>query len=230
MTQISKWSLVSLVLGALVLLGGCTDQLKKEKAALELENQQLRGELDGMKGKLTEKRSQTAALQSEMDKKDARIAQLQAAKKAAAKKAAAPPKKAAPSNHFGPGYDVAVGQRGVVVNLSSKILFASGKAMLKKEAKSQLAHIANVIQTRYPGRKISVEGHTDSDPIRKSKWKDNLELSMARASAVAQDLIRRGIAPNRIQTMGFGATRPKASNATSAGKARNRRVEIVILK
>ncbi|MHC4074708.1 MAG: OmpA family protein [Planctomycetota bacterium] len=62
----------------------------------------------------------------------------------------------------------------------------------------------------------------------KDKWKDNLELSAQRAITVARYLIQRGIPENEIRAVGCGESRPVASNASSAGKARNRRVEIVV--
>jgi chemotaxis protein MotB len=71
-------------------------------------------------------------------------------------------------------------------------------------------------------------GHTDSDPIRKSKWKDNWELSAQRALSVVRYLIAKGIDKEKIRAVGCGATKPVASNSTRSGKARNRRVEIVV--
>jgi len=85
-----------------------------------------------------------------------------------------------------------------------------------------------VLRSKYSGRHIDVVGHTDTDPIKKSPWKDNWELSAERALTVIRYLIQRGIPENQIRASGCGEARPIASNATAAGKARNRRVEIVV--
>jgi flagellar motor protein MotB len=114
------------------------------------------------------------------------------------------------------------------VTLANTILFQSGKATLKNATSAELDHILSVLKDKYPGREIDVVGHTDTDPIKKSPWKDNWELSVQRALSVARYLIDHGIAENLVQASGCGPARPVASNATAAGKAKNRRVEIVV--
>ena len=84
------------------------------------------------------------------------------------------------------------------------------------------------MKSKYAGRLIDVVGHTDSDPIKKSKWKDNWELSAQRALAVTRYLVDKGIPAGSVRASGCGSARPVASNASSRGKARNRRVEIVV--
>jgi len=93
-----------------------------------------------------------------------------------------------------------------------------------------LNHIYGVIQERYAGREIDVVGHTASDPIRKTKnlWQDNWELSAERALTVLRYLVNQGVPPKQIRAVACGESRPVASNATPAGKAKNRRVEIVV--
>ena len=107
-------------------------------------------------------------------------------------------------------------------------MFDSGKAALKGSTNKELDHIYSVLKAKYPGRHIEVAGHTDSDPIKKSSWKDNLELSSQRAMAVARYLMQKGVAENKISATGYGEGRPIASNSTAAGKQKNRRVEIVV--
>jgi len=101
---------------------------------------------------------------------------------------------------------------------------------LKKTNISELDHIREVLQQKYPGKQIDVVGHTDTDPINKTKdlWKDNWELSAQRALAVTRYLIARGIDDKMIRAVGCGQARPVVSNATATGKAKNRRVEIVV--
>ena len=131
---------------------------------------------------------------------------------------------------FGPGYDVAFDPTAgtITVTLPNAILFDSGKATLKKTTSTELNHIQSVLQAKYSGKQIDVVGHTDSDPIKKSKWKDNWELSAQRALTVARYLVERGIANDHIRAVGSGESRPIASNATDSGKKKNRRVEIVV--
>ena len=74
---------------------------------------------------------------------------------------------------------------------------------------------------------IDIVGHTDTDPIKKSKWKDNWELSAQRSLAVVRYLISKGIPKETILEVGRGESQPVASNSTESGKAKNRRVEIV---
>ena len=127
---------------------------------------------------------------------------------------------------FGPGLDVTETAHAVTITLPEAILFDSGKAVLKESSKSTLAKIAEVIKKHYAGKTIRVEGHTDADPIKKSTWKDNWELSTERALAVVRDLTKAGVVnPKDIYAAGFGEYAPKAGD-----KAKNRRVEIVILK
>jgi len=116
----------------------------------------------------------------------------------------------------------------ITVTLPNTILFSSGRATLKKATSRELDHIQSVLQQKYPNKLIDVVGHTDTDPIKKSKWKDNLELSAQRALTVVRYLIKRGVNEKRIREVGCGASRPVASNSTAGGKARNRRVEIVV--
>lgn len=133
---------------------------------------------------------------------------------------------------FGEGYDVSLDPSAgtITVTLPNTILFDAGKATLKKATSTELNHIESVLQSRYPGRQIDVVGHTDSDPIKVTKkmWKDNWELSAQRALAVTRYLIKRGVPEANIREVGCGAARPVASNAAPSGKARNRRVEIVV--
>jgi chemotaxis protein MotB len=131
---------------------------------------------------------------------------------------------------FGPGYDVSFDPSAgtITVTLPNTILFSSGQATLKKATSRELNHIESVLEQKYGNNRIDVVGHTDTDPIKKSKWKDNLELSAQRALTVVRYLVGRGVDQKRIRAVGCGAARPVASNSTASGKAKNRRVEIVV--
>lgn len=110
-----------------------------------------------------------------------------------------------------------------VIEIAGDVLFGSGSATLKPEAKSELNKIASQLNGKYAQYNIRVEGHTDSDPIKKSKWKTNEALSEARARAVADYLSSRGVSAGRLSSVGMGSSKPKGS------KKESRRVDIVIL-
>jgi len=121
-------------------------------------------------------------------------------------------------------------ERGLVITLADNILFDSGKAEIKEDARPMLDKICKVIKNKAADKNIGIEGHTDNVPIKHSGWKSNRELSTARANNVYHYLIDNGgIAPAKLTTMGYGEFRPVSSNDTEVGRAKNRRVEIVIL-
>ncbi len=112
----------------------------------------------------------------------------------------------------------------MVAEIAGSVLFDSGSATLKSSARSTLDKVAAEIKSKYGRRGIRVEGHTDTDPIRKSNWGTNERLSQARAEAVRTYLVNKGIASRQISAVGFGSSQPKGTKAAS------RRVEIVILQ
>jgi chemotaxis protein MotB len=114
----------------------------------------------------------------------------------------------------------------ITVTLPDTILFDSGKVDLKKN--TALGKILAVIDDKYKGKLIDVVGHTDTDPIKKTKWTDNWQLSTERALAVARYFMKNGIPEDEVEAVGRGPSMPIADNKTSVGKAKNRRVEIVV--
>ncbi|MDO8525582.1 MAG: OmpA family protein [Candidatus Omnitrophota bacterium] len=119
--------------------------------------------------------------------------------------------------------------RGLIITMANDILFDSGKAKLKRDAYPVLDKIAGVLNETVPERDIGVEGHTDTIPIKHSGWKSNWELSSARATNVLHYLISKNIEPKRLSAIGYGEFRPIDTNDMKSGRARNRRVEIIIL-
>jgi len=199
------------------LLPGCTNWEKKYEALL-VENENLKGRFEREKqekGLLADQITQGQQTIEELQR------QIEDRKKTPAE-----------ASGFGEGYDVAFDpSRGTVtVTLQNAILFDSGQATLKKATSTELDHIRSVLRQKYDGKIIDVVGHTDSDPIKKTKdkWKDNWELSAQRALSVVRYLIARGIAEDKIRAVGRGASQPIASNSSTSGKASNRRVEIVV--
>ncbi len=122
---------------------------------------------------------------------------------------------------------VEAGNDQVVIKLMGESTFDSGKATIRPELKPLLLKIGRVLKKT--DGDIIVAGHTDNVPVRGGPFRSNLELSIARAAAVADFLINRvGIDPRRVSTMGFGEFRPIASNSTAEGRRKNRRVEIIL--
>ncbi len=105
------------------------------------------------------------------------------------------------------GYD----ERGLVARMMDKVLFDSGKASLRRSANSVLDRVAEAIAA-VPSQPVGVEGHTDNVPIQKSGWANNTTLSLARANAVVDYLVSKGIDRGRLTAVGHGESRPIASN------------------
>ncbi len=201
----------------ITLMPGCTNWHKRYDA--------LSVEHENLKGLLTRERSEKGLLANEITQGQQTIEELR-------RQIEEQRRTPADASGFGDGYNVAFDAVAgtVTVTLQNSILFDSGKAALKKATNAELDHIRSVLAQKYAGKQVDVVGHTDSDPIRKTKdkWQDNLELSAQRAISVARYLIRKGIAEDEIRAVGCGESRPVASNASTAGKAKNRRVEIVV--
>jgi outer membrane protein OmpA-like peptidoglycan-associated protein len=112
--------------------------------------------------------------------------------------------------------------RGLVVNMSD-VLFDTGKYTLKPAAREKLARLSGIVAS-HPGLNLQVEGYTDStgsDPF-------NQKLSEQRADTVREYLLSQGLNPQSITASGYGKAYPVASNDTAAGRAMNRRVEMVV--
>lgn len=113
--------------------------------------------------------------------------------------------------------------RGLIMTLPGNIYFDVNKADVKPAMRARLTQIAGAL-SKVPQQAVLIEGHTDSD----GSSEYNLELSRLRAQSVRSLLVAGGVAPERIEPRGYGETRPMATNATAAGKAQNRRVELVL--
>jgi outer membrane protein OmpA-like peptidoglycan-associated protein len=113
--------------------------------------------------------------------------------------------------------------RGTILSMSD-ILFESAKADLKPELKENLAEIAGILKNLLTESKIDIEGHTDNVGNNES----NLKLSKQRADAVLKYLVERGVDKKRLKAVGYGLKKPVADNKTEEGRAKNRRVELVI--
>jgi chemotaxis protein MotB len=119
-------------------------------------------------------------------------------------------------------------QEGFVIKLPASLLFKSGSATIENDdAILFLKRIALIIQELPNEIEVSVQGHTDNQgPGRRSIYKDNWELSTARAISVLHELLLDGVDPTRISAAGYAEFKPLATNATALGREKNRRVEI----
>jgi chemotaxis protein MotB len=114
----------------------------------------------------------------------------------------------------------------IEIELKSGLLFGSGDAIPSDRAFSIIDKIAQIIKPF--DNPIHVEGFTDDQPIRTSQYPTNWELSSARSSSIVRMLAMQGINPSRMASVGYGEFQPVASNASSDGRSRNRRVVLVI--
>jgi len=184
-------------------------ELREERTSLEGENRELKNQLVDYEVKLAEANSaviDASASVGALEPADGGFFQTTA-----------------------PG--VQVGRRGGldVIIVDSSVTFASGRADLTEGGKAALDSVAGTLVGQFADDLYWIEGHTDNDPIKRSKFSSNRELSLARASAVLHYLVeQRGVPDESFVVAGHGQYRPLAENGTVDGKAANRRVEIVI--
>lgn len=210
------------LLAAAIVAGasGCQNKLHDENLALHQQNRELQERLNDAELRLQQapNPADMQRLQGELAARDAQIAQLQTQLRQ--------PTPGQPADPGLAGIEVTRNdQEGTLtVNIPGDVLFASGQSELKESSKKTLDRIVKAIRSDYAGKRIFVDGHTDSDPISrtKDKWKDNLDLSAARARTVANYLQQQGVGAQSVKPRAFADTAPKGS------KSACRRVEIVV--
>ncbi len=116
----------------------------------------------------------------------------------------------------------------LVVKLASSILFDSGKTELKTEGQAALTNLAAALSS-LSDREFLVAGHTDNVPIKTARFKNNWDLSTARAVEVVQFLISQGMTSSNIGAAGYGEFDPVGDNSSEEGKAQNRRIEVILM-
>jgi len=206
------------LLALLPLAAGCASQkvvddyeaeiaaLREERTSLKSENQNLRSQLDQTQSALSNASSDLNAARAEV----ANVPTL-------------------------PTFDsgVEVGMRGgdLVISVPSSISFPSGKAALSANGKNALREVADLLRREHSEGTLWIEGHTDSDQISKSKFKSNRDLAAQRAMSVLEYFVTEcGIPDASCVLVSHGEYAPVAENSSKDGKARNRRVEIVVHK
>ena len=184
----------------------------KEREAADREAQQVQA------SQLTDARNQLNSTKTNLEKTQEQLAREKAAREAAEKAAALA---MADLNRL-----AAVKQesRGMVITLSGGVLFASNESTLLPAAVLKLNEVADALIKGNPDSNMTIEGHTDSQGQRQY----NMDLGQKRADAVKAQLVSRGVAADRIKSVGVGPDRPIADNKSAEGRANNRRVEIIV--
>ncbi len=190
---------------------------------------------------LAEASAERAKIDGEPLKSDEKTAETSAPPVKAPQPAAAPaPDQEAPSEgaalaaslplgELGHDVEVIVNRRSISFRINSEILFGTGQVDLSREGLSVLRRMARVLSDA--GYDITVEGHTDSVPVRSNaRYPSNWELSSARAGSVVRYLQANGIAKEHLKAVGYADSRPIADNRSPDGRSRNRRVELVVEK
>ncbi len=124
--------------------------------------------------------------------------------------------------------DVLETEESIRIRLKNEILFKSGEADMGVDAVTAISPLAVLLSQM--DNTIVVEGHTDSLPIKSGPFKSNWELSVSRSHAVILSLAAGGVAPARLVAAGYGEFHPVENNNTRENRAKNRRVEIVLLR
>lgn len=205
--RLSRMTIVGML--GVMCLAGCATDLKQQNALLAQENEDLRTQLNSKTASLADSQATLREREHELD----RLRQEQVEQ---------PPLAQVTGFEEIDNVTAAYGAGEITVSVESDVLFAAGKTTLKSAAKLSLDQVASVLNDSYETYLIRIEGHTDSDPIRKSGFKTNYHLGFERAYAVRDYLVTRGIDAGRISLSSYGPDMPLASKSAS------RRVEIVV--
>ena len=206
--------LLTVALGAVLCLGGCTSDFKEQNALLTDENESLRSQLSDRNAALGESQSDIRDLNNE-------VARLRRSNQELERPVANQPASTGFENIPGVTAEYSGGE--VTISVASDVLFDSGEASLKRVAKDSLQQVAAVLRASYGARPVRIEGYTDTDPIKKSGHKSNYHLGFERAYSDRDFLVSTGVPAERISLASFGPDRPRSSKSDS------RRVEIVVL-
>lgn len=195
------------------------------------ENRKLLVQLQEKEAKLAEESERLATLQEELDRKSSRIDQLQSliAAKESAMQQLKDAVSAALSGFKGRGLTVERKNGKVYVSMENKLLFPSGSWAVNSEGQNAVMNLAQVL-TQNPDINVLIEGHTDNVPYngKGGVLLDNWDLSVKRATAIVRILIANDVNPKQVTAAGRSKFMPVGSNATETGRAKNRRIEIIL--
>lgn len=220
------WTIAAF-LSVLVLMGIGVLQYQSQQGALD----RAEAAVAGSEKALVQARSEQTNLQSTLQASLERIAELEAAMTEATQKRSGLEDQMRQEVQ---SRDVTISElRGrLTVDILDRVLFDSGESRLRPEGEAILARVAQVL-SRFPGRALQVVGHTDNVPIRNRTpegFTDNWALSAGRAVSAVRFLVdKAGVDPRRLTAVGCGEFHPLAPNDAPEGRARNRRIAIVVL-
>lgn len=204
----------------------------KSSSALEknaVENRSLLSELDNKETKLMEEGARLRKLEGELSSRSSRINDLE--KLIAEKEAAMQELKNTVANALkgfeGKGLTIVNKNGKVYVSMENKLLFSSGSWAVGENGKQAVKKLAKVLSNN-PDIRVLIEGHTDNDPYNGPVIKDNWDLSVKRATAIVRVLEASNVDAKQITAAGRGEFIPVASNSSIKGKAKNRRIEIIL--
>jgi chemotaxis protein MotB len=230
-------TILGIALAALVTSCGIPqEQYDADMAKLKAEIDKARGEANSLQTQLAKLAAERQALESEITtlqdelkrlagERDANAAAVAKAKARIEmfKNMLAKFKKMMESGKI----KIRIANNKMIVEMASAILFPSGKAKLSEEGETALAEVASILST-IGDRAFQVAGHTDNIPIDNKNFGSNWELSAARAVAVVEFMIEKGMAAENLSAAGYADTQPVAGNLSEEGRAQNRRIEIVL--
>lgn len=206
-----------------------SSQSSKKLADQAKKNQQLLLELETKERKMELESVRLEELQKELDKRSKQINELQAL--IDAKEAQMQQLKNAISNALhnfeGKGLTVVHKDGKIYVSMENKLLFNSGSWAVGNEGKKAIEQLATVL-SKNTDINVLIEGHTDNDPYKGNTVLDNWDLSVKRATAIVRILKNKGVDPTQITAAGRSEFVPVDTNKTKEGKAKNRRIEIIL--
>lgn len=203
---------------------------EQQLSAKAEENRKLLVQLQEKEAKLAEESERLATLQAQLNERSERVNQLESLMAAA--EASMQELKDAVSAALvgfeGKGLTVERKNGKVYVSMENKLLFSSGSWAVNSEGQRAVNNLAGVL-TQNPDIDVLIEGHTDNVPYGgKGVLIDNWDLSTKRATAIVRILVNNNVPPKQVTAAGRGEFLPVASNASSTGKAKNRRIEIIL--
>ena len=229
-------------------LTNAVDQLEEKKRKLEKEydnlsemsaeqlsdkekqNRELLVQLQEKESRLSEESARLEKLQTELNQRSERVDQLEnlIASKEAAMQRLKDAVSSALQGFEGKGLTVERKNGKVYVSMENKLLFGSGSWSVGDQGRSAVVNLAGVLK-KNPDINVLIEGHTDNVPYGgKGAVSDNWDLSTKRASAIVRILVRNNVDPKQITAAGRSKFLPVASNSSVSGKAKNRRIEIIL--
>ncbi|MFW6158063.1 MAG: OmpA family protein [Planctomycetota bacterium] len=248
-----KWLGVVLCAGALMAVAGCSGvqsalrgvgiesrsawlarKLQEQNRQLATEKSELEARLASEQIEDRERATQLTKLEAELKSQEAKVAELETKLAAGATERGTGEKvkdkrwDSLVESFRGLGTPIVTSDGRPGIRLEGDILFASGKVDVNAGAKSLLDRVARKIRGLDNNVLVFIDGHTDSDPLKYTKalYGDLYGLGMARANSVARSLVKVGVPESKLITRSFGADYPIASNKSTVGKKKNRRVDI----